>query len=104
MDYYYRPFPPANPSILQKAAQKEMTLLEDVKTLLEKIAASNQFSADIMNAAQESNSQKVERLIRSSGVRNMPGVSYTPDGIRLNFSDELNGKECCQLNIKLRWR
>ena len=104
MNYYYRPFPPVDPTVFQESANKELALLNDVRVVLEKISTSSQYSADIMKAAQESNQTQIEKLVRSSGVKKIPAITYTPDGLRIKFTDSTNGMECCHLAVKLRWR
>lgn len=101
---YNREFPEANPNLFVQSAKNALTLMSDVELCINKLANSNKLSKDIMNAAQASKTATVEQLIKSTGVKNMPDVSYNPDGITLKFDQRNKPPHCCYLSIQLRWR
>lgn len=78
-------------------------LMKDASRLLAEMAESKKFSFELMNAAQQSNMNKVEKMIKSTGIQMIPKVKYTPDGLTLNFDSGKDYDDCCQLTLKLRW-
>src|SRR4051812_16836156 len=64
----YRDPPKADPTIFMNSLQQTQPLLKNADLLLEKLAHSQQLSLDIMNAAQNSEHEKVNELIKSTGV------------------------------------
>jgi hypothetical protein len=98
-----RNYPEVNPDMLMKSAEKMRVLVHDATLLLNKISISKTFSIDLMAAAQQSNNKKVEEMIRSTGVKNTPSIAYTPDGLKLKFSGNVENVDCCHLGIDLRW-
>lgn len=105
LNWYYRfPYPPVDPSLFTQSANETKNLLEDASLVLTKIAESKEFASNVMNAAQKSNSEEVERLIKSTGVQSHVDTTYNPDGMNLTFSSKIEGSDCCKLDIALRWR
>ena len=70
--------------------------------MLDKLAESKEFSADIMNAAQASNTEEVKRLIYSLGVTSDLDVHYTPESLRVEFKSKVENVDCCRLVLGLR--
>ncbi|MCM3180761.1 hypothetical protein M3606_23150 [Cytobacillus horneckiae] len=97
----YRTFPSVDPSKFIVSAKEMEGLMTNASKLLAKMAESRQFSYNIMTAAQESNQAKVESLIQSTGINNIPKVTYNPDGLRLIF--EAKGDTNTSLALRLRW-
>lgn len=98
------PFPAVNPDLLYESAQVSRKLMAEASVVLEKLATSKDFDSQLMDAAQRSNNEEVNRLIRSIGIMSDVDVHYTPDGLRLEFKSHVADQECCQLTIALRWR
>ncbi len=71
--------------------------------LIDKIAESDQFARELMEAAQSSNENKVKQLITSGGITVDHDVKYTPSGIVINLRNVDIAAECCMLSISLRW-
>jgi hypothetical protein len=102
--HFYRTLPAVNPQMFMSSAKKMEVLMKDASTLLVKMAESRKYSYDLMAAAQQSNKAAVENLLKSTGISQVPSVSYTPDGLRLHFeSDKDDPQKCCDLTLKLRW-
>ena len=78
-------------------------LMKDASHLLAEMAKSRKFSFDLMSAAQQSHDDKVEKLIKSTGLKIIPKVTYTPDGLKLHFNSGQDYNNCCELSLKLRW-
>lgn len=77
--------------------------MKDASILLDRMSNSKEFSLQLMGAAQESNQEKVNSLIKNTGIQTIPKVSYTPDGLQLAFSKNVNNLDCCHLRLSLRW-
>lgn len=101
---YTRELPEVNPNQFIKSAKNSLTLLSDVEICINKLANSYPLTKDIMHAAQLSKTETVKELIKSTGVKITPDISYNPDGITLTFDQKNNPPHCCSLSIQLRWR
>lgn len=99
----YRQMNTTDPTILMNSSKEMENLMKDASLLLAKFKASKQFSFDLMNAAQQSEHVKVENIIKSTGVKKVPKVSYTPDGLHLEFKAGAGYNNCCNLILELRW-
>lgn len=100
----YRQYPQVNPSTFMSSAQNMKIIMRDASALLNKMADSREFSYSLMSAAQESNQQKMENLVKSAGIQTSPKVTYNPDGLKLSFTTQVNNVDCCHLTLDLRWR
>ncbi|WP_428909879.1 hypothetical protein [Niallia sp. Krafla_26] len=104
LDYYIpRQFPPVDIDQLEKSIQRFQELIQQASLLINRLANSKEFARDLMSAAQESNKQRVNQLIRSTGVSIKINTSFTPTGIRIELSNSKFEGDCCQLLIALRW-
>ncbi|HVI20723.1 MAG TPA: hypothetical protein VM660_01580 [Bacillus sp. (in: firmicutes)] len=92
-----------DPTMFMNSAHQSKNLIKDGQLILEKIAGSKPFSLEMMQAAQSSNKAKVEELIKSTGIKQKPQVSYTPNGLTVTFINEQNNIDCCHLILKIRW-
>lgn len=99
--YPFRQLPEVKPDQFVKSAQSSMALLTDARTLITRFQ-SKDYARRIMQAAQASNSNAVNELLRTSGITHLPKIKYNPDGITLDF-DNKNAPPCCYLTLKLRW-
>jgi len=108
--YYYPPTVynrlPENvdSTLFNKSAFEMEKLMKDASLILTKIVESKEFGKKVMTAAQESNLKEVERLINSSGIHSVVDTSYSPDGLNLKFTSNVENTECCKLTVALRWR
>ena len=93
------PFPPVDTHKLKTSAQRIQAIMQQVHVLTDKIAGSEQFAHNLMNAAQLSNKAEVDRLITSTGITIKFDTKFTPDGIRIIFTEN----DCCGLTIILNW-
>lgn len=96
-------FPPVNPEHLKSSAKKFQALMKEAQQIVVRIGNDEKFAYELMNAAQLSQKEKVENMIKSTGITIKSKVDFTPTGIRifLDNSDEFNN--CCDLLIALRW-
>jgi hypothetical protein len=78
-------------------------LMKEASNILQKLADSKEFASEVMSAAQEGNKEKVSQLLESTGVHSGVEVGFNPDGINLNMTSEVEGKDCCHLTITLKW-
>lgn len=100
---YNRSFPEVNPNTFMTSAKYMQSLMKDASVLLEKMADSKEFAKQLMSAAQESKQNLIEDQIKHTGIQNIPIVTYTPDGLKLQFSKEVDQINCCNLTLALRW-
>jgi hypothetical protein len=103
--YYvpYRSLPPVDTKMFIKSSKCIQNLMTSANTIVDKFASSPQFSVDIMTAAQFSNQKEVEKIIHSLGLKDVPKVSYTPDGLTIQFDTSENNFDVCHLSLKIRW-
>lgn len=99
----YRHYPDVNPGMFMNSAKGMEMLMKDASHLLAEMARSRKFSFDLMSAAQQSKADTVEKLIKSTGIKTIPKVTYTPDGLKLHFNSGQEYTNCCELALKLRW-
>ncbi|WP_102347192.1 hypothetical protein [Bacillus sp. Marseille-P3661] len=98
-----RQYPEVDPTVFNESAVAFKKLLQDASTVLDKLASSKVFASKIMSAAQESNLNEVDNLIKSTGIQSNFKTSFNPDGIEMYFWSEVEETECCKLDMKLRW-
>jgi hypothetical protein len=101
---YNRNYPPVDTNIFMSSAQKTLALMNDAQTLLNHIGNSNDFAYKLMNAAQQSKMEEVNKLIRSTGVKVQPTVHINPDGLQIVFDEKLGVIDCCHVTVIVRWR
>ncbi|KRF67142.1 hypothetical protein ASG99_17380 [Bacillus sp. Soil768D1] len=97
----FRPFSAATPDLLVKSAKSSQSLLLDVKKVVDTLATSMPFSTRLMTAAQESKKTVVIDMIRKTGVKTVPDIMYSPDGIRFDFHS-ITGDEA-RIIVNLKW-
>lgn len=108
--YYYpvyvipRQYPPVDTELFNQSAIETKKLMDDAGEVLDKLADSKEFNAELMYAAQESNMAEVNRLINSIDISSEVEVDYNPDNLRLEFKSQLEDTQCCRLTVALRWR
>lgn len=73
--------------------------MQQAQLLTDKIDGSEQFAHDLMNAAQLSNKTEVDTLIASTGITIKFQTKYSPDNIRILFTES----GCCGLTLILNW-
>lgn len=99
-----RQMPSVDPNLLYKSANQTKILMKEASMVLDKLAESKEFDSELMYAAQASNLEEVKRLILSLGVTSEVDVHVNPDGLRLEFSSQVQNVDCCRLLIALKWR
>lgn len=102
-NYTCRQYPEVDPGMFMSSAKAMAILMKDASHLLAKMAESKKFSFDLMTAAQQSNMAKVKQMIQSTGIKMIPKVTYTPDGLNLHFESGKDYNDCCNLILTLRW-
>lgn len=98
-----RQFPEVDPTLFEQSAKSMQVLMKEASLVLNKLAQSKDFASKVMYAAQQSNMNEVNKLIKSTGIKSKVKTSFNPDGIHLNLSSSIGGAECCQLTVSLRW-
>ncbi len=97
------PFPSINTQVLNTSAQRFQELLKQADLLAGKIVNSKEFAHELMEAAQLSNTKKVEELIVSTGITLKIKTYFSPSGIRIELNNAENEGGCCNLLMKLQW-
>ncbi len=98
------PFPAVDPDLLYESANQSNKLMKEASMVLDKLASSKEFGARLMDVAQHSNNEEVERLIHSVGITSDVAITYNPDGLQLEFKSKVKEIDCCKLVVSLRWR
>ncbi|MBP1969142.1 hypothetical protein J2Z83_001245 [Virgibacillus natechei] len=101
-----RQYPPADPELFLQSANETKKLMNDANVILDKLAESKEFDLKIMEAAQASDQEEVERLIYSLDISSEVDITYNPDNLKLEFRSSVSEDDpaCCRLLIALRWR
>lgn len=97
-------FSPVDPTLFNQSAIAMQKLFREASIVLNRLADSKTFAFNLMTAAQESKTDEVDRLIKSTGITSNVTTTYNPDGINLVLSSKVGETECCKLTIALRWR
>ncbi|MGM0845872.1 MAG: hypothetical protein ACQEUT_12925 [Bacillota bacterium] len=97
-------YPPVQPKQFMDSADKMAPLLDDSKIIMNMVSSSEDFAKKLMAAAQKSNMEELNRLIKGTGVRKTPQIKFNPDGFTLIFSNKTANVDCCHLTIILRWK
>lgn len=97
-------YPAVDPTMFNESAIAFQELLSEASLVLENLAESKEFASKVMDAAQKSDTEKVKELIESTGIHSKVDITYNPDGIKLGMSSQVQGSDCCKLQMSLRWR
>lgn len=96
-------FPPVNTEKLHVSAERFQLLIQDARLLTDKIVSDATFASDLMNAAQLSDQETVDKLIQSTGITIKTKTYYSPTGIQVEFDSTEIGESCCKLDMRLMW-
>lgn len=96
-------YPPVDTQQLDKSVRKFQDLMKQANLLLAKLAEDPVFAKELMSEAQQSNSEKVNEMIESTGITIDVKTSFTPTGIRIILNNSEIAGQCCDLLIALRW-
>jgi hypothetical protein len=99
----WRQFPDVDPTFFEQSAKSMQMLMKDASLVLNRLADSKTFASKVMSAAQQSNKNEVDKLIKSTGIKSKVETTFNPDGIHLKLSSTVGTAECCHLTIALRW-
>ncbi|MCP1145044.1 hypothetical protein [Lysinibacillus endophyticus] len=98
------PYPEVDPNQLYDSANETKKLMKDASIVLERLSSSKDFDKQLMDHAQQSQSEEVKKLIKSIGIESDVDILYTPDSLRLEFISQIADSDCCKLSIVLKWR
>lgn len=96
-------YPPVDTQQLDESVRKFQDLMKQANLLLKKLAEDQDFAKELMGEAQQSNTMKVNEMIKSTGITIETETTYTPTGIRIILKNSEIVGECCDLLIALRW-
>ncbi|WP_353854684.1 inner spore coat protein [Bacillus sp. Bos-x628] len=91
-------FPLADAHSFQRAAKESTRLVEDATLITRQIASSLSFAQRIMQAAEQSDTTSVIRLLKQIGVKSNIDIRFSPEGIRIYLS-----LSSSRLFLLLRW-
>ncbi|ALC92776.1 hypothetical protein AM500_11940 [Bacillus sp. FJAT-18017] len=92
-----------NISQLNVSLRKFQELMNQANILINKMATDSNFTKMLMTAAQKSDKNRVNQLIRSTGITIKAETTYTPTGIRIVLDNSGPEGGCCDLLIALGW-
>ena len=98
-----RQYPQVDIGQLEDSVSRFQKLIKQAELLINRLANSREFSTQLMSAAQKSDKNKVNQLIRSTGVTIKIKTTFTPTGIRIILDNSEAEGGCCDLMIALRW-
>ncbi|MCC3355744.1 hypothetical protein [Bacillus sp. REN16] len=101
---YYRKLPEVDPTLFKESAEEMRILMRDASVILAKLADSKDFAKQVMAAAQASNDQEVNRLLKTTGIQSHVKATFNPDGLNLQLEASIAGTKSSLLTIALRWR
>ncbi|WLD94800.1 hypothetical protein [Alkalihalobacillus sp. AL-G] len=87
---------------LMFSAKSFMSPTQEVYRLLQEIASKTDFARQLKRAAELNQNQKVDQLIKSTGVQTDFETRITPDGIRIEFQPD-STDACFDLTLSLCW-
>ena len=96
-------YPQVDTRRFNRSAIRFKEVMTQANLFIGSLTASDDFSRRLMSAAQRSDQQEVERLVRSTGVTIKYELKYTPDGLRIDFSNNDAQNSCCTLRMALNW-
>ncbi|MGM9925529.1 MAG: hypothetical protein ACI35R_14880 [Bacillus sp. (in: firmicutes)] len=96
-------YPPVDPSILIKSAQKSTELLNDAQKVSHGFTNSSAFSKQLIEAAQQSKNEEVKRLLSTLATNSKSEIHYNPDGIHITFKPKEPFNNCCIVTLSLKW-
>ncbi|WP_202079646.1 hypothetical protein [Caldalkalibacillus salinus] len=98
------PYPDVDPSLFNQSIANFHTLINEASNVVDTLSTSNELNAELMNAAQQSDTSRIHHLLDQIGIQSDYDVSYTPESFRLELKNSVQDMECCQLLMVFRWR
>lgn len=97
-------YPAADPTLFMKSASQSQDLLNDAQKVSNQLSHSHNLSKNIIEAAQQSKTEEVKRLLNTLALKNRYDVYYNPDGIIITLKpkEPING--CCVVTLSLKWQ
>ncbi|WP_432361270.1 hypothetical protein [Sporosarcina sp. UB5] len=96
-------YPPVDTRKFNNSAKRFKEVMNQANRFIDTLNGSNDFARRFMDAAQRSDQQEVERLVRSTGVTIKFTLNYTPSGIRIDFNNKDAQNLCCTMRMELSW-
>lgn len=99
-----RNFPAINSKTFMTAGKQMDQLLSDARLLSSRIAQSKEFADSLMRLAQESKTDRINQIVRKTGIKHYPVITYDPDGIHFDFRyTPTPENNCCRMVLNFRW-
>ncbi len=97
-------YPPVDPTIFMKSAHQSQDLLNDAQKLSNQLSNSTSFSKEIIEAAQQSKTEKVKQMINTLALKNHSDIYYNPNGITITLKPKEQHNNCCTVTLSMKWQ
>lgn len=97
-----RQFPANVVGNFQKSARDVTEVIREMHALAEKIVNDEQFAKNLRGAAQMSQMDEVNRLVRSVATRAKTNVSINPDRLLIEYRPS-RAEQCYHLSMTICW-
>lgn len=98
-----RQFLPVNPKMFMDSAKKMNPLLKDAEVLMRHISNTEPFARKLMDAAQHSKLNEVNKMIAQIGIKSKSDIRINPSALILILSPKNDPLDCCQVELRIRW-
>ncbi|SFA43108.1 hypothetical protein SAMN05216169_100718 [Anoxybacillus pushchinoensis] len=97
-------YPNVNITQFTQSAKSVQKLLKDATAISTKIANDPTFAKQLMEKAQQSKQEDVQKQLQSIGIESEMNISFNPNTIHITLSPKKGESPCCQLTFFLYWR
>ena len=95
--------PPVQTAPLMSSANLTAELINDARTITDILASNENLVFQLIDAAQKSQTDKVNVIIKNFPVKNRLRVTYTPGIIKLRLLPLDPKNTCCSIEMSLNW-
>ncbi len=95
--------PPVQTAPLMSSANLTTDLINDARTITDILAFNQNLVFQLIDAAQKSQTDKVNDIIKNFPVKNRLRVTYTPGIIKLRLLPLDPKNTCCSIEMSLNW-
>lgn len=89
---------------IDESTNKRKQSSKDATTISTKIANDPTFAKQLMEKAQQSKQEEVQKQLQSIGIESEMKISFNPNTIHITLSPKKGESPCCQLTFLLYWR
>lgn len=96
-----RPFPKNDPTKMMSSAETLIDVNAQITLFIKKIAHSKPYAFKLRDAAQKSQTNQVERMIKEAGITYPFRTTYNPD--RFDITIFSKSDDCCMITAGIKW-